>query len=146
MYSRPRQPQYLLWSIPFWIAAILLGLYVAFGRGSGDEQEPRVVFSVTQTTAAPTQTPPAAATIQPTLPPSPTAAPTQTPAPVTYTVQTGESLTSICASELPDLPDCVEAIVTLNGLAGPDVIAVGQVLELPSASAPGGGVTATPTP
>ena len=128
-----KQPEFLLWSIPFWIAAALLAAYVLFGRGGDGGQEPRLLFSQTTLPVTPTLAPPT-----PTTPPSPspTTPPTATatPVPVTYTVQAGDSLTSICASELPQLPDCVQAVVTLNKLAGPDVIAVGQVLQLPPAS------------
>ena len=64
-----------------------------------------------------------------------TTTPTAAPA-TTYTVRAGDSLSTICASLLPamDVPSCVAAVVELNRLGGPDQIAAGQALTLPSGS------------
>jgi LysM repeat protein len=142
MYGRTAGgPEYLFWSLPFWIAAVLLGAYLVFGRGGNGDDGPRLIFATAQVTAIATQTPLPTATSQP-----PTPLPTQTPLPqpVTYTIQPGDSLTSICASQLPDLDECVSRVVELNGLGGADLIEAGQVLELP---APEGGRSApSPSP
>ena len=147
MYGRTSGgPEYLLLSIPFWIAAVILGAFVLFGRGGGDgEPGPRLVFATAEVTAVATQTPFPTATVQP---PTPMPTPTMPPEPVTHTVQSGESLTSICAAERPGLADCVEQVVALNGLAGADFIEVGQELELPPVDTPvaGGGAAPTPAP
>jgi hypothetical protein len=66
--------------------------------------------------------------------------PTPTPAPRTYVVQAGDTLSGVCATELSDLPRgaCVDLIVEMSGLDGPDAIYEGQSLKLPGASAPSG--------
>ena len=66
---------------------------------------------------------------------SPTPASMSTPAPTSYTVQSGDSLAAICAAELPEVADCISAIVVLNNLSAPDQITVGQVLQLPTGAA-----------
>lgn len=54
--------------------------------------------------------------------------PTATPYPELYTVQTGDTLTAIAAQF-----NCtVEELLRINGLASPNVIYVGQTLELPN--------------
>ena len=51
----------------------------------------------------------------------------------TYTVASGDSLFSICAVQAPELDanECVDQIVALNQLAGPETIDIGQELALP---------------
>jgi hypothetical protein len=51
----------------------------------------------------------------------------------TYTVVSGDSLFSICAAQVPGMDPnaCVEQVVQLNQLPGPDAISVGQELTLP---------------
>lgn len=72
-------------------------------------------------------------------PPADSSAPVSAAAPGLreYTVQSGDSLTAICIEQVPELPpdECVSAIVDLNGLAGADQIAIDQVLLLPGAVA-----------
>ena len=67
--------------------------------------------------------------------------PTATPAPRSYTVQAGDTLSLICAAEVPEMPidTCVAAVVSLSDLGGPDEIVEGQTLRLPADTA------ATPT-
>jgi hypothetical protein len=80
--------------------------------------------------------------------------PTPTPAPRTYVVRSGDTLSAICAAELPELPGdaCARLIVEMSGLDGPDAIYEGQALRLPGAAAPAGTASprgtpvATPTP
>ena len=69
--------------------------------------------------------------------------PTPTPAPRSYTVQAGDTLSLICAGEVPALSVdiCVDQIVSLSHLGGPDEIAVGQTLRLP----PSATTSSTPT-
>jgi LysM repeat protein len=137
MSSRPSgQTNYLLASIPLWIVAVLLGAYLVFGRGGGDDG-PAVVFSATEvvptftpTVSTPTAIVPPTAAVEPS--PTTPSEPTATPEPATYTVQAGDTLTLICNAERPNVPDCVEQVVTLNALAGADQIAVGQELQLPN--------------
>lgn len=62
---------------------------------------------------------------------STTAAPTTTTTVLaTYTVQAGDTLAAIAER----FDTTVAALVTANDLADPNVLAVGQVLELPSAA------------
>ncbi len=69
--------------------------------------------------------------------------PTPTPAPRKYTVKAGDALSLICSNEVPNLEmdACIDAIVKLSGLGGPNEIFEGQVLELP----PSSGTSATST-
>jgi LysM repeat protein len=50
-----------------------------------------------------------------------------------YTVESGDSLSSICATEVDDMSDgdCVEFVVLLNNLDGPDQIAAGDTILIP---------------
>ena len=50
-----------------------------------------------------------------------------------YTVEDGDSLLGICASQVPDMDEdeCIEFVVLLNDLAGADEVRSGQVLVLP---------------
>jgi LysM domain-containing protein len=56
-----------------------------------------------------------------------------TPAWRTYAVQAGDTLSVICANEVPDLSSdaCIEEIVSLSELDGPNDLSVGQELRLP---------------
>lgn len=56
----------------------------------------------------------------------------------TYTVQSGDSLWKIAATTLGDGSRYME-LATLNGLANPNVLSVGQVLQLPSMSSTSSG-------
>ncbi len=50
-----------------------------------------------------------------------------------YTVESGDSLSSICASEVADMTvdDCVAFVVLLNNMDGPDQIAAGDTILIP---------------
>jgi LysM repeat protein len=50
-----------------------------------------------------------------------------------YTVKSGDSLSSICATEVDDMSDsdCVEFVALLNNLDGPDQIAAGDTILIP---------------
>lgn len=128
------------------VLALLLG-----GGGSGDRFRGLQDDSVTG--ASPTD-PGDAPAISPTLEIAPTAASpaaTGTPEPRLYTVQPGDSITSICFEQVSELPpdECVASTVELNGLADAGQIAVDQVLVLPtgtSAAPPTPTLTPTPDP
>lgn len=57
---------------------------------------------------------------------APAAAPAPAPRPATYTVQPGDTLSTIAARHGTN----VSALVSLNGLANPDMLSVGQVLRV----------------
>lgn len=84
-----------------------------------------------------------ATTAQPAI--TPVVTPTVAKSVLTYVVKSGDSLGAICAAQLPSMAvnECVSAIVALNKLSGPDQLAVGQSLSLPS---PAGSTTATSQP
>jgi micrococcal nuclease len=56
--------------------------------------------------------------------------------PETYIIQAGDSLSAICATQVPDVPadSCILQIVQMNSLVDPGQIAAGQTLLLPIAS------------
>jgi LysM repeat protein len=68
----------------------------------------------------------------------PTLEPTETPAPVSYVVQSGDTLSSIAAR----YDVSVEDIMAANGLSDPHALSVGQELIIPVGGLP----TATPAP
>lgn len=68
-------------------------------------------------------------TAQPTPTPTPRPRATATPTPVIYTVQPGDVLSAIADR----FGVSVEEIVAANEIADPDVLAVGQELEIPIA-------------
>jgi LysM repeat protein len=72
----------------------------------------------------------------------PAATPTVTKSQLTYVVKSGDSLGAICSAQVPSMAidACVDAIVKLNKLGGPDQLSVGQSLSLP---ATGGTTSAT---
>ena len=74
-------------------------------------------------------------TAQPTPTPTPRPLATATPTPVIYTVQAGDVLSAIADR----FGVSVEEIVAANELADPDVLAVGQELEIPIADEVTGG-------
>jgi LysM repeat protein len=76
---------------------------------------------------------------------NPPATTTVTKSQLTYVVKSGDSLGAICSAQVPSMPidACVEAIVELNKLGGPDKLSVGQTLSLPAA---GGTTSATTLP
>ncbi len=95
---------------------------------SNDKSSAATQLSVTSTLAPP---PTLIPTNTPTPEPTATLPPTAIPAPKTYVVQPGDSLAAICAAEAPLALDCINAVVSLNGLTSPDQIAVGETLTLP---------------
>lgn len=128
----------------FGASSRLLLLVLLLLVGSACERRPAASMGTPQAGLVVTKTaPPASATPAsrsvaldgtPATPARPTAStptarayPTTTPLPETYTVQTGDTLTAI-ASRF----NCtVEELLRINGLSSPDVIYVGQTLELP---------------
>ena len=77
--------------------------------------------------AGPTSTRPATTT-------TPGAGTTPTAAGSTYTVASGDTVSSICAARKPasmSTPDCVDRVVALNGLSSAGSISIGQTLQLP---------------
>ena len=151
---------------PILVVAALLVVFV-MGGGGGDDlsgpQPPRsdvagVCVNATPVAGAASD---CASTVSPTGLAVSTATPvppTPTPAPRTYIVRAGDSLSVICAAEAPQmsLDVCVDAIVDLSDLGGPDEIAEGQSLRLPpvastpigttSTTSDRGASAATPTP
>lgn len=107
-------------------AVTVILVLTLWGRGDDlPELVPTATFDVAARleNAIPTETP--------TLPPSPT--------PVTYTVQSGDTLGAIAAElEIP-----IENLMAANGLTDPDALTVGQVLIVPSLQA---GLISTPAP
>lgn len=78
--------------------------------------------------AGATPTRPAASTT-----PARTATPSSTGS-GTYTVASGDTLSSICAARKPasmSVTDCVAQIVSLNGLSSDSSISIGQTLKIP---------------
>lgn len=69
---------------------------------------------------------------------SPAPQPTPSPSGGSYTVKSGDTLSGIAA----DYGTTVSALVQLNGIANPDLIYVGQVINLPGGTS-GGGTSAT---
>lgn len=115
-----------------------------------DTPTPTVTATATPTasptpTATPTKTPKPKPTKTPTATPTgtgtPTATPTKTPqatpTPQVYTVQPGDSLSSIAAA----FGITTEELAAANGLAVTDVLFVGQQLTIPAAAP-----TPSPTP
>ncbi|HEY7466642.1 MAG TPA: LysM peptidoglycan-binding domain-containing protein [Dehalococcoidia bacterium] len=93
---------------------------------------PQVQVNATQPagTAQPGTTPGGNATARPNT--TPTTAPSGGSG--TYTVVSGDSLSSICTRVKPasmSVPDCVESIVSLNSLSSAESISPGQTLKIP---------------
>jgi LysM repeat protein len=126
------------------LLALLVGAALAVWliiQPTGDEGE--TALGPTIQTATPTSVVPISPTAPVELTPgagtppaSPTTgapAPTETPSAGgggEYTVQAGDTLSSICAAQAPGVADCVEQLRSLNGIVG-DTINIGQVLQLP---------------
>jgi micrococcal nuclease len=123
------------------LAPLTLLALIAVACGGDSEDDPGPIARFTQVAASNNDTPAASSPTQQTAPTAPAATPTPvpTPAPRTYIVQAGDTLTSICTNEVPEMePDaCVPETVDLNDLANASQIAVGQELLLP-----GGATTA----
>ncbi len=109
-------------------AATILLILVLWGRaGSSPAPTPTPTLDAIARVAS------AIPTASATVPPSPT--------PVTYTVQSGDTLGGIAA----ELGVPVEALMAANGLDNPDTLAVGQVLLVPALEDESG-ATRTPPP
>jgi LysM repeat protein len=100
---------------------------------------PRPTVSPTATprpTTTATPRPTATPTASPSATPRPTPTPTASPAPVTYRVQTGDTLASIARK----FGVTLSALQTLNNITNANLIKVGQLLRIPvvtsTASAP----------
>ena len=142
---------------PILLIAALAVLITAGNGGSSFPQPPRSDVAGVCLDTGDSTPPPACQTPGPNAPANgliidtaTPATPTPTPAPRTYTVQPGDTLFVICASEAPDLPldTCVAEVVNLSDLGGPDEIVAGQTLLLPG-SVPSPANSArlrTPTP
>ena len=96
------------------------GVDLNYFRGSADELS--ALASLPKPSTTPDPVTPAPVTPAPTTPPPP--APT---VPVTYTVKSGDNLSTIALR----YHTSVDAIVRLNSLSNPNLIYVGQVLVIP---------------
>jgi LysM repeat protein len=132
------------------LLALLVGAALAVWlivQPTGDDAESSLgptVITPTPTSVQPTQpvgaSPEATEPVEGTVPagattPEPTQVTATEPAAGAgeYTVESGDTLSSICAAVGPvslSLGDCVEEVKRLNGLDS-DVISVGQVLTIP---------------
>lgn len=88
--------------------------------------------STVEATVTPAPTSPPAPTVAPTATPvpTPTVAPTPAPAPVSYTIKEGDTLIGICIRTYGSDAK-VSELCTLNQIADPDDIKVGQKILLP---------------
>jgi LysM repeat protein len=106
-------------------AAVVLTVIVVFGRQSTPETAETI-----ETTASPTVTAPAAATIAAegrVSPEAPTAEPTTTPDMISYVVSEGDTLSGIAYA----FDVSVQSLLDVNNLADPNLIHPGQVLLIP---------------
>ena len=101
------------------LVLLLAVLGAACGDGGGTSSEDRPLGSDAEE-AAPTAT----LTI-PTTPPTPT--PTSTPEAFIYVVQEGDTLGSIAA----EFGTSLDAIIAVNTLENPNVLSIGQQVEIP---------------
>lgn len=117
----------------------ILAVWLLIQPPGGESNAPQTGTIITPTPEAAVETTPG---LEATLVPggSPVAGETPaaetTPAPSsdgTYTVEAGDTLSSICAEVAPslDADECVDQIVTANGLADASTISVGQELVVP---------------
>lgn len=134
---RMRQNCFMVYSRLLALALVLLFLSACERRPAAGAHTPQAGLVTTATTRPASVTPSgqvdtsedmsAANLRQAASTPTARPYPTATPYPEFYTVQTGDTLTAI-ASQF----NCtVEDLLRINGLASPDVIYVGQTLELP---------------
>jgi LysM repeat protein len=77
--------------------------------------------------ALPSRAPSATPVATPTPTPEPTPSPTAAPTPLTYTVKSGDTLSSIASRN----GTTVSAIADLNGITDPSRLRIGQVLQIP---------------
>ncbi|HLG10910.1 MAG TPA: LysM peptidoglycan-binding domain-containing protein [Dehalococcoidia bacterium] len=121
----------------------VLALILLIQPPGGEGNAPQAGTIITPTPQVQVQTTPPAGSTQPangTPGANPTARPgaTATAAPSggsgTYTVVSGDSLSSICSRVKPasmSVNDCVEQVVSLNSLSDAGSISAGQVLKIP---------------
>ncbi len=108
------------------ILAPLAGFVIGLGAGlllaDGDDSPSAVVETPTPAASVPTIQPTAVviSTPPPTVPPP-------SPTPATHVVQAGDTLNAIAAQ----YETTVEILISLNDLASPDQLEIGQVLTLP---------------
>lgn len=93
-------------------------------RGAVTETQPSSTVAASSATRQATTTLATSTTTQPTSTPS---------ARASYVVKSGDTLGAICSAQVPSMsiPDCVEQIVSINKMAGPDQLSLGQSLALP---------------
>ena len=135
--------------------ALSVWLLVQPTSSEGDGIRPVVLTPTTtaarsNTTPGPEQTQPAGATTprpqttpgaQTTQPPAITGTPRPSTTPATgstpaagantYTVVSGDTLSGICAARRPNIADCVQQVMTLNGITDATSVGIGDVLRLP---------------
>ena len=108
------------------------------GAAGATAGSPALISSIAPTTPPRSST---AATARPTIDATPGPTPTQVgtpttpttlPTPTSYTVRSGDTLSAIAAR----FGTTVEAIQTLNGIADPRRLRVGQALQIPAPAAP----------
>ena len=95
----------------------------------GDDDDDGLTLVPTATIVAATETATTGPTQVPTAAPTATATTTTTPSiPTTYTVQAGDHLAAIAEM----FGTTAQVLAALNGIDDPDLIFVGQVLQLPT--------------
>jgi LysM repeat protein len=104
----------------------------AIGEPPGGATQAPASTQPAGTTATPGTAGPATAT-RPTGTATTNATPTTAAGGGSYTVVSGDTLSGICSARRPNLnnSECVNQIVSRNGLSSPNDIAVGDVLQLP---------------
>lgn len=65
----------------------------------------------------------------------PNSAPSTEPGYISYTVQAGDNIYSICKNKGIDYGKNIALITEINGLSDPDLIDIGQILKLPAPDA-----------
>jgi LysM repeat protein len=141
----PRRPWARLIAVAVLAALLIVGGGPIIGAispvvqsliGSAESETPSPSSEPTAS-AAPTESPltTATPTATPSSAPTPTPAPTASPSPTsgsgaTWVVRRNDTISGICLQIGGD-EDCVQKILTLNGIADPRTIQPGQVLQLP---------------
>lgn len=135
-------PYVFLGLVTLILLAILWLVFSYFTTGAGREiiRTSTPTPTITPTPAPPTATPLASNT--PVLSPTPSATPTETlvPAPITYTVNSGDTLYGIAEQFGVSLCE----VMVANGISDPSLLGAGQTLSIPSEAFPG--PTLTPLP
>jgi hypothetical protein len=123
------------------LIGVVLAAWLLIQPPGGESNTPQTGTIITPTPEASAETTPGAESTlvlggSPVAGETPDADVTSTPAPGgsgTYTVQSGDSLSGICAQVAPamDPEECIAQIVELNGLPDDSTISVGQELTVP---------------